>query len=87
MSSRRYVLRVRRSAAKELARLTAKQVDRIARAISRLAAEPRPPGCKKIQGQTNMWRLPGDYRILYTVDDSRVTVEVVSVAHRRDAYR
>ena len=29
----------------------------------------------------------GDYRALYTVDDSARTVVVLAVAHRRDAYR
>jgi mRNA interferase RelE/StbE len=29
----------------------------------------------------------GDYRIIYSVDDDRRTVEVNAVRHRRDAYR
>lgn len=29
----------------------------------------------------------GTYRILYRVDDSRRTVTVIDVAHRRDVYR
>ncbi len=29
----------------------------------------------------------GDYRIVYRIVDRRLVVEVVSVAHRRDAYR
>jgi mRNA-degrading endonuclease RelE of RelBE toxin-antitoxin system len=29
----------------------------------------------------------GDYRILYTIDDPARIVEVVAIAHRKDAYR
>jgi mRNA interferase RelE/StbE len=29
----------------------------------------------------------GDYRITYLIDDHRVIVEVVTIRHRRDAYR
>jgi mRNA interferase RelE/StbE len=29
----------------------------------------------------------GDYRILYTVLDSEVIVEIVKVGHRREVYR
>ena len=35
-----------------------------------------------------MWRVRvGDYRIIYEVDDDRRVVEVLKVAHRREAYR
>ncbi len=29
----------------------------------------------------------GDYRIIYRIVEQRLVIEVVSVAHRRDAYR
>lgn len=29
----------------------------------------------------------GEYRILYRLEDARLVIEVVSVMHRRDAYR
>lgn len=29
----------------------------------------------------------GEYRVLYRIIDQRLVIEVVSVAHRRDAYR
>ena len=29
----------------------------------------------------------GEYRIIYRIDDTRIVIEVVSIAHRRDAYR
>jgi mRNA interferase RelE/StbE len=29
----------------------------------------------------------GEYRVIYVIDDGRVIVQVVTVQHRRDAYR
>jgi mRNA interferase RelE/StbE len=29
----------------------------------------------------------GDYRVLYLIDDGKVTVQVITVQHRGDAYR
>jgi mRNA interferase RelE/StbE len=29
----------------------------------------------------------GEYRVIYRIDDDRILIEVVSIAHRRDAYR
>lgn len=29
----------------------------------------------------------GEYRVIYRIIDNRLVIEVVSVAHRRDAYR
>jgi mRNA interferase RelE/StbE len=28
----------------------------------------------------------GDYRVIYRIDDGLIVIEVVSIAHRRDAY-
>ncbi|WP_420450030.1 type II toxin-antitoxin system RelE family toxin [Candidatus Palauibacter sp.] len=36
----------------------------------------------------NLWRYRvGDYRILTRIDDERIRILVIRVAHRRDAYR
>jgi mRNA interferase RelE/StbE len=29
----------------------------------------------------------GEYRVIYTIDDDRVVVQVIRIAHRSDAYR
>jgi mRNA-degrading endonuclease RelE of RelBE toxin-antitoxin system len=47
----------------------------------------RPPGCKKLKGGDNEWRIRvGDYRIVYEIDDRARTVDVTRIAHRREAY-
>ena len=29
----------------------------------------------------------GEFRVIYAIDDNRIRVEVISIRHRRDAYR
>jgi mRNA interferase RelE/StbE len=75
------------SAEKEIDGLPSQVSARILRAILSLESEPRRRGCKKLQGyNAYRWRV-GDYRILYIINDASKTVEIVAVAHRREAYR
>ena len=83
-----YQLFIRRSAEKEIAELSPKTRTRIVRMIRGLADEPRPRGCKKLSGEDRAWRIrPGDYRVVYEINDTDEYVEVRVVAHRKDVYR
>lgn len=56
--------------------------------ITQLENNPRPPGCRKLVGFQNEWRLRvGEYRVLYLIDDALKLVVVARIAHRRKAYR
>ena len=84
----RYKLFIKPSAARELAAVPG-QADRrrlVAR-IQALAVTPRPPGCEKLTADERYRLRQGIFRILYLVDDADVSVTVVKVAHRKDAYR
>jgi len=60
---------------------------RIMPRIEQLASNPRPMGCKKLQGGSREWRIRiGDYRVVYTIDDARSLVEVTRIRHRSDVY-
>jgi mRNA interferase RelE/StbE len=75
------------SAEKELQGLPKKLIARIIPRLERLESTPRPPGCKKLKGGDNEWRIRvGDYRIIYVVDDTARTVDVTRIAHRREVY-
>jgi mRNA interferase RelE/StbE len=66
----------------------AKLKRRISAAIDTLAVMPRPPGCVKLSGEDNTWRLRvGDYRILYEIHSGRLLVQIIRIANRREAYR
>jgi len=63
-----YTITFAQSARRELERLSAKVVSRIFPKIEALAQNPRPPGCRKIQGFEDLWRIRvGDYRVIYHV--------------------
>ncbi len=78
---------ITKRAEKQLARINKPTAERIAQAVAALADDPRPNGCKKLVGD-GRWRIRvGDYRILYTIEDDKMIVTVVDVAHRREIYR
>jgi mRNA interferase RelE/StbE len=61
---------------------------RVLNAIGALAADPRAaPNVKALQGQSAYRLRIGDWRVIYTLQDDVLTVLVIRVAHRREAYR
>ena len=63
-------------------------VRRIDACILALAEKPRPPRSAKLSGEIDLWRVRvGDYRIIYQIEDGRLLVIVIRVAHRREVYR
>lgn len=82
-----YIVTFARSARKELEALPSSLVLRIFPKIEALIKTPRPPGCRKLQGSDDLWRIRiGDYRVIYAVYDNERKVDVVAVRHRRQAY-
>jgi mRNA interferase RelE/StbE len=76
------------SAANDIRRLPKDVSDRVIDKIRALASDPHPPGCRKIVGSKDDWRLRiGAYRVIYEVDEQRQRVNIMRVKHRRDAYR
>ena len=81
-----YRLIISSSAIKELQDLPKSAIERVRQKIRALAIDPRPPGCKKLEGRS-AWRIRlGDYRILYEVDDRQRVVSVGAIRHRSKAY-
>lgn len=83
----KYRVSILRRAQKELANLPSEAFERVRDTLRGLADDPRPLGCKKLQGREG-WRIRvGNYRVLYKIDDDQKTIEVVHIGHRRDVYR
>lgn len=77
-----YELHITATAAKELDALPRKK-DRqaVVSRILALAEVPRPPGCVKLSGVEDLYRVrQGRYRIAYTIEDDRLMVVVVRIA-------
>jgi len=75
------------SAERELKKLSGQLMARIIPRLENLASDPRPSGCKKLRGGDDEWRIRvGDYRVVYTIDDAKLLVEVTRIRHRSEVY-
>lgn len=83
-----WTLSFKASAAKELAALPKIEQVRVKEMLTSVIASPRATG-KPLKGdKRDLWRYRmGRYRILCDLQDDRLVVLVVRVAHRKDAYR
>ena len=82
-----YELAVKESVSNDLRAFPKQDVKRIMQHIRSLADDPRPPGCEKLSGEERYRVRQGAYRVIYEIEDARLTVLVVKVGHRRDVYR
>lgn len=83
-----YTVTVERPAQKQLRAVKDKRLRAaLEREILALADDPRPPGCLKLVGHKDHWRVRvGDWRIVYRIEDGRLVVIVVRVAPRSGVY-
>ena len=83
-----YRILLERAAEKDLSKLSSRVHDRLIAAIQGLATNPRPPGCRKLAGRKDDWRIRvGDYRVVYEIADEIRIVRIHRVRHRREVYR
>ena len=83
-----YRIEWRRSAAKELGKLPREVIRRVIGAVEQLAEDPRPSGAKKLVNAEHTYRVRvGDYRVIYSIVESALVVEIIRVRHRKDVYR
>jgi mRNA interferase RelE/StbE len=83
-----YSVTFARSARKELEKLPPSAAQRVIERIEILMTHPRPSGAIKLHGNKDLWRLRvGDYRVIYSIDDSTRVIDISAVRHRRDVYR
>ncbi|MBI2190421.1 MAG: type II toxin-antitoxin system RelE/ParE family toxin [Planctomycetes bacterium] len=84
-----YRVFIKPSAGKELEAIDPrKERERVAERIRALAADPRPHGCEKLSGRSELYRVRvGRYRFVFSIDDSAAEIQVVKVGHRKEVYR
>ena len=82
-----YELRFKASVAKDLRGIPKSDVVKILAKARTLSHNPRPPGSQKLAGDERYRIRQGDYRILYSIIEALVVVEVVKIGHRKDVYR
>lgn len=82
-----YEIELRPAALRALKRIDHQDQDRIRGAIALLAANPRPPGTKPLRGREGFRVRVGTYRIVYTIDDGKLLIVVVTLGHRSSVYK
>lgn len=81
-----YQITLKKSAIKALERINEPYYSNIREAISNLADNPRPVGCKKLKGRNGYRIRVADYRIIYDILDDILLVDVIALGHRKDIY-
>ena len=82
-----YSIFLKDSVRRDLDSIPTDYLKRIMERIGSLAENPRPVGCEKLSGQEKYRIRQGVYRIIYSIQDTQLTVWVVKVGHRREVYR
>lgn len=82
-----YRLKIKSSAEKELAKLPVRTILIIRDDIRILATDPFPPGFKKLKGFKNLYRIrSGNYRVIYSIYNDKLVIEILKIVHRKEAY-
>ena len=82
-----YTIILSKRATKQLDKLPDNIADPILRAIGSLASNPRPNGCKKLNGRNGYRIRIGNYRVIYEVFENELLIDVVALGHRKDIYQ
>jgi mRNA interferase RelE/StbE len=76
------------AADRQLGKLPHQAREMIAAALVALGGNPRPPGCTKLAGADDLWRVRiRQYRVIYQILDKQLMVLIVKIGDRKDVYR
>jgi len=83
-----YKIEWKRSASKELKKLSGDTILRILEVVDQLSQNPYPAGVRKLVGSEYSYRIRvGDYRVIYSIVESSLFIEIIRVRHRKDVYK
>ena len=82
----KYKVEIKKSAVKEIEHLPRRDIKIVLDKITSLAENPRPHDCKKLSAQEKYRIRSGDYRILYSIDDTILIICVMKAGYRKDVY-
>jgi mRNA interferase RelE/StbE len=83
-----YTIQFKPLALRQLEKLPRDAQKRLVAKIETLRDHPFPPGCRKMEGVADAWRVrAGDYRVVYQVHRGILLILVLTVGHRKDVYR
>jgi mRNA interferase RelE/StbE len=84
-----YKIEIRPRALKFLKTLSSTDKERIKSKIQDLSNNPRNEHVIKLSGKSpDQYRTrQGDYRIIFSIHDEKLVIEIIDIDHRKDAYR
>lgn len=83
-----YKIKWKSSAVKELRKLDSRAILQVLKSVEMLTSNPYPAGCRKLSASEYTYRIRiGSYRVIYSIYKKELVVEIVRVAHRKEAYR
>ena len=83
----KYKIEVKKSVYKDIRKIPKKDLRKILQKIESLSLEPRPSTCEKLTNQEKYRIRQGDYRILYEISDRIITIVIVKIRYRKNAYK
>lgn len=76
------------SAKKELKKLDKKEIPKIIKEVENLSSNPYPNNHKKLQGSENSYRIRiGNYRVIYSIYNNELIIQIIKIGHRKDIYK
>ena len=83
-----YRIEVTATAERQIRKLKRSEQLRVLRVIQSLSVEPRPRGTRKLTGYEDVFRVRvGTFRVVYSVEATRLLIIILKVGQRKDIYR
>jgi mRNA interferase RelE/StbE len=82
-----YSVNLTKGAARQLDKLPDPTAKLLRKSINELANNPRPYGYKKLKGRDGYRIRVGTYRIIYSIFDKILLIDIIDIGHRRDIYQ
>ncbi len=83
-----YTINWKSSAVKELSSIPKQYAKKIIESIDKLQYLPRSPDCRKLRVFNNIYRIKiSNYRVIYSIQDNILLIEIIKIGHRKEVYR
>jgi len=88
LSEKKYTVEFSPSSSKYLKKLNKVTQNLLFKKIEDLQDNPLPNGVKKLSASIGFYRIRVlDYRIIYSLNNSRLEILVIKIGHRSDVYK
>ncbi|HIP62504.1 MAG TPA: type II toxin-antitoxin system RelE/ParE family toxin [Sulfurovum sp.] len=76
------------SAKKELRKISQSEIPKIINTIEKLSIDQHPQYSKKIIGTKHIFRIRiGSYRVIYSIQNEKLIIEIIKAGHRKEIYK